>query len=231
MLEALIHSRVRRALFEHIVQNPTERFYLRGLAKTLHLSVSPLRRELKRLETSGLLRSLQEGNMVFYQVDPTSAVFQQLQQAATSERTQAPSPAPSVAGTESVGPVVMTQSLETEPSAPFERLQPSVYAPDVAARSTWRSPLSPVHLLVATGVGLGLMICVIGLATINWSQQQLVAETSKALRVQQPKVTVVVPPQTNASASASSGAMKSGRWQIVPGAFGGFGSGSSEGRL
>ena len=55
MLETLISSRIRRALFEYILTHPSERFYLRGLAKSLGLSVSPLRREIKRLEHSGML--------------------------------------------------------------------------------------------------------------------------------------------------------------------------------
>lgn len=90
MLETLISSRIRRALFEHILTHPAERFYLRGLAKSLQLSVSPLRRELKRLERWGMLQAAQEGNMLFYAVNTTSPEFLQLQQA--SQQTKAPSP-------------------------------------------------------------------------------------------------------------------------------------------
>lgn len=80
MLENLVSSRIRRTVFEHILAHPTDRFYLRGLAKTLDLSVSPLRRELKRLEHSGLLQACQEGNMLFYTVDTASPMFLQLHQ-------------------------------------------------------------------------------------------------------------------------------------------------------
>ena len=81
MFETLVSSRIRRALFEHILAHPSNRFYLRGLAKSLGLSVSPLRRELKRLEQAGMLRVVQEGNMLFYTVNTEAAAFLQLQQA------------------------------------------------------------------------------------------------------------------------------------------------------
>ena len=57
MLETFISSRIRRALFEYILCHAGERFYLRGVAKELSLSISPLRRELKRLEQAGMLRT------------------------------------------------------------------------------------------------------------------------------------------------------------------------------
>ena len=81
MFETLVSSRIRRALFEHILAHPSNRFYLRGLAKSLGLSVSPLRRELKRLEQAGMLRVVQEGNMLFYTVNTEAATFLQLQRA------------------------------------------------------------------------------------------------------------------------------------------------------
>lgn len=80
MLEALVPSRIRRTLLEYLLTRPTERFYLRGLAKELGLSVSPLRRELKRLERSGMLQAVHEGNMLFYTVEASSPAFHQLQQ-------------------------------------------------------------------------------------------------------------------------------------------------------
>ena len=78
MLEQLISSRTRRALLEHVLLHPQDRFYLRGLAKTLQLSVTPLRRELKRLERAGMLKAVPEGNMVFYLIDPASPTYLQL---------------------------------------------------------------------------------------------------------------------------------------------------------
>lgn len=78
MLEELVSSRIRRALLEHILLNPEGRFYLRGLAKTLHLSVTPLRRELKRLEHAGMLKAVPEGNIVFYLIVQASPAYRQL---------------------------------------------------------------------------------------------------------------------------------------------------------
>lgn len=78
MLEPLVSSRIRRTLLEYLLAHPTDRFYLRGLSKELGLSVSPLRRELKRLERSGMIAATPEGNILFYTVNTISAAFLQL---------------------------------------------------------------------------------------------------------------------------------------------------------
>ena len=78
MLESLVSSKVRRALLEYILTHPSDRFYLRGLAKQLGLTVSPLRRELKRLERSGMLTAAPEANLLFYTVNPASPAFLEL---------------------------------------------------------------------------------------------------------------------------------------------------------
>ena len=81
MLETLVSSRIRRTLLECLLQRPTERFYLRGLAKELGLPVSPLHRELKRLQRAGILHAAQVGNMLFYAINPDSQVYLFLKQA------------------------------------------------------------------------------------------------------------------------------------------------------
>ena len=81
MFESLISSRIRRTLLDYLVAHPDHRFYLRGLARELQLPVSPLRRELKRLEDLGVLRAYDEGNMRFYLVAQANPEFLQLQQA------------------------------------------------------------------------------------------------------------------------------------------------------
>jgi len=80
VLEPLISSRIRRTLLEHILTHPDERFYLRGLARELSLAVSPVRRELKRLEQLGMLKTYEEANVRFYVVDQTCPLFVQLKQ-------------------------------------------------------------------------------------------------------------------------------------------------------
>jgi len=85
MLESFVSSRIRRTLLEYLLSHPNDRFYLRGLSKELGLSVSPLRRELKRLEHSGMLKAVPEGNMLFYAVDANSPAFLQLQALGTQD--------------------------------------------------------------------------------------------------------------------------------------------------
>jgi len=96
MLEPLVSSRIRRTLLEYLLAHPTDRFYLRGLSKELGLSVSPLRRELKRLERSGMIAAAPEGNLLFYSVKTASPSFLQLtllQASAPSIEPAIPNPA------------------------------------------------------------------------------------------------------------------------------------------
>ena len=194
MLETLISSRIRRTLLEYILAHPTERFYLRGIAKSLALSVSPLRRELKRLEQSGVLHAVPEGNMLFYEVDTSSPTFLQLKHA--NERPEAPSEAP----------VVIPVGVVAAPRP-----------------SSWQGPLPGPVLAGAAAVGLTLVLLIAGLVYLNMTQERLVTQTSRALAVNKPEVTVVVP-----DGGTASGVMRGSRWQILPGGFGGFSSGASK---
>jgi len=207
MLESLISSRIRRTLVEHILTHPADRFYLRGLAKSLNLAVSPLRRELKRLEQAGVLRPDQEGNMLFYTVDTGSALFTQLQQAAAAGALA------SVAGLSHEAPAAVAP-------APAVAVLPAPAVPVPARANAWSSPLKTPVLIAATGVGSLLMVVVAALAYMGMAHQQFVSETSRALKLKQGAVTVVVPP-----AASASGTMRGSRYQVVPGGFGGFSSG------
>ena len=93
MLESFVSSRIRRTLLEYLLSHPNDRFYLRGLSKELGLAVSPLRRELKRLEHSGMLKAVPEGNMLFYTVNTTAPAFFQLSSLGARDKfSQLPAP-------------------------------------------------------------------------------------------------------------------------------------------
>ncbi len=203
MLEALVSSRIRRSLLEHILTHPSERFYLRGLAKQLGLSVSPLRRELKRLERSGLLRAAPEGNILFYTVDTSSGVFGQLRQAGTPVL-EAPRP------TDNEHRGVLSQ----------DALPAGVISARQLEAWSWRKPLSNPALLWAASVGMLLIFLVTGLCYLMMTNQRLMAQLARTLTPWKSDATVVSPQPP------ASGAMRGGRWQVVPGGFGGFSSGA-----
>ena len=205
MLESLVSSRIRRALLEHILSTPKERFYLRGLAKSLNVSVSPLRRELKRLETSGMLKAEEEGNMLFYSVDINSPAFLELARVTLTIPSVIAVPAPAA---------IATAAPELSEIPVVEATQTATKAPSVA-RSVWASPLNTPMLVTAAGVGMALVVIVAGIFYLRLTNERI------ALVYRNPKVTVVMP-------QASSGVMRGARWQVVPGGFGGFSSGRAE---
>lgn len=220
MLETLVSSRIRRALLEYVLTHPTDRFYLRGLAKQLELSISPLRRELKRLERAGLLTAEQEANILFYTVNVASPLFVQLQHAPTS----------TAVVSEPAGPQAEAPSAQAikAPSLPAALPSPEPGAPSHSSTapasfwSSWSSPLRTPALIAAAGVGMALILIVASLVYLTMTNQRLVSQATRMLATRKAQVTVVD------AKPASSGAMRSSRWQLLPGGVGGFSSGAGD---
>lgn len=186
MLEALVSSRIRRHLFEYLLAHPADRFYLRGLAKDLGLSISPLRRELKRLEHSGMLRASHEGNMLFYCVDTGSAAYRELAGIGQSPRLPV---LPALAGAGPVGAIPVGVIRHEAQMA--------------AAHKLW-----PVAL--ATVLGLAGMVATVDVSLRAMTRRPLIASSTSAA------------PAPRAAGASTAGVMRGQRWQVAPGALGGF---------
>jgi len=202
MLESLVSSRVRRTLLEYLVTHPQDRFYLRGLAKELNLSISPLRRELKRLEQLGLLKTYQEANLLFYLVDQQAPLFTQLKHAldpALKGRLY-----PSAPGGVPPAPV---ETVETA--------QPTLQRQGWVARRPERLPVVAVSMVSLVVLGI--------LTYLTVTNQRLLALTQQMLSIPRSQVTVVE------TAPSTSGEMRSAEWRLLPGSVGGgFSSGAVE---
>lgn len=227
MLEAFVSSRIRRALLEYILTHRADRFYLRGLARTLQLPVSPLRRELKRLQQAGMLGVSQEANILFYAVDTASAAFLQLEQVGQQAKApslvaaaaQAPLPLIAVAGPAGSQPDAPRMPDAQEGLTTRIGVSPRILSP--AVPSIWRSPLNTPWLVGAAGAGTALILVMAGLVYLDVTSHRLMAKDTRTVVTRKAEVTVVVPP---APASAT---MHGSRWRITPGNFGGFTSSSS----
>ena len=239
MLETLVSSRIRRTLFEHLLLHSGDRFYLRGLAKALQLPVSPLRRELKRLEQAGMLQAVPEGNMLFYTVNTASPRFVQLQHASlpaeasaqAGETTEAPSGARPKADsrmpeTEALalglsGSIMAEAAASRSPASGLAVMPVGLVSASPRPSALWSSPLGHPVLLGAAVVGMALMAITVSLVYVGMTNHRLASQASRVLSAKKTEVTVVVP-QTSAS-----GTMRGSRWHIVPGGFGGFSSASN----
>lgn len=208
MLESLVSSRIRRALLEHILLHPTTRFHLRGLAKELHLSITPLRRELKRLEAAGVLQACEEGNMLVYTVNAQTVAYQQIKQAGL--------------GVSQSVPVAVMGSPVAAPAAAGRAIPVGVISPALQALPARRPLRGPVLIGVVT-VGLALVVIIVALGYLTMTHEHLMAQAVRLLTAREAQVTVVMPPPS------SSGTMRGARWQVVPGGFGGFSSGADAG--
>ena len=205
MLETLVSSRVRRTLYEYLLTYPADRFYLRGLAKALSLSVSPLRRELQRLEHVGVLKAYEEANVRFYVIDQAHPQFVQLKQAVASP-TASPSQEPAV-----FLPSVPFVSSTVFSAPKIERIQRAL-----RPAFPWPAVVGLIGVMVVVGMVVMMMTY---LAATN---QHLAVLTKEAVSAPRTQVTVVK------AEPRASGEMHSTRWRLVPGAVGGFSPAASD---
>lgn len=152
MLETLVASRIRRQLFEFLLAHPADRFYLRGLAKDLGLSISPLRRELKRLEQSGMLHAFHEGNILFYTVDTASPSYRQL----------------AGAGHPGEAPVAVLADASAVPLTPIPLGIIRHEAQTATVRRIW-------PMALATAFGLAGMVAVVDVSFKAMTQQHILS--------------------------------------------------------
>ena len=218
MFETFVSSRIRRALFEHILSHPAGRFYLRGLAKELSLAVSPVRRELLRLEQLGVLKAYDEANVRFYVVDQTSPQFTQLKQAAASLTVPASTvPASTVPASErnaSLVPASAVPASERNASLVAGSVEPVVASTVLSHRNVERvrkalAPRFSLPILVSA-LSFGLLIVGVFGLSMYWAVT--------------PKVPVMA---REAGVPPASGEMRGARWRLVPGGMGGFSSGAT----
>jgi len=78
VLELLFSSSARVKILTLFLLNPETRFYQREMESLTGLPIRAVQREVKRLETLGLLQRTVEGNRVYYQVDREFFLFPEL---------------------------------------------------------------------------------------------------------------------------------------------------------
>lgn len=79
-LQDLIVSRARVRMLELFFLNPEEMYYVRQIARQTKEEVNAVRRELERLLGSGLLKSEERGNRLYYYLNNKHLYYQELMQ-------------------------------------------------------------------------------------------------------------------------------------------------------
>jgi len=77
-LQYLFTSRVRLKVLELFILHPNDRFYVREIVRTVGEEINAVRRELKRLNKIGLLRSEVRANRRYYEVKNTFRYYPEL---------------------------------------------------------------------------------------------------------------------------------------------------------
>ena len=71
-------SKLREELLTLYFTNPNKKYYLRELERILNFSVGNIRRELIKLESTGLFLSENKGNLVYYYLNKSYPLFKEL---------------------------------------------------------------------------------------------------------------------------------------------------------
>jgi len=71
-------SKLREELLALYFTNPNKKYYLRELERLLNFSVGNIRRELIKLESTGLFLSENKGNLVYYYLNQSYPLFEEL---------------------------------------------------------------------------------------------------------------------------------------------------------
>jgi predicted nucleotidyltransferase len=77
-ITSVFKSKTRAALFRLFFTNPDSQYYLRELELLLSIPVALIRKELLRLEEEGVFVSTRKGNLVFYSLDKSYPLFDEL---------------------------------------------------------------------------------------------------------------------------------------------------------
>lgn len=78
MLKSLFSSSVRADVLALLLNSPSEKFYMREIAKLLRKNPSGIKRELDKLEEMGLLISERVANLKYFQANKNSPLFSEL---------------------------------------------------------------------------------------------------------------------------------------------------------
>ncbi len=79
-LQDLMISRVRVEMLELFFLNPDEMYYVRQITRLINEEINAVRRELDRMLGSGLLKSEERGNRLYYQLNNRYLYYQELLQ-------------------------------------------------------------------------------------------------------------------------------------------------------
>ncbi len=78
MLKKLIGSRIRINILKLFIFNPEKEYYVREIERLTGQAFEPARRELIRLESTGLFRSRISGRQKYYLINPNHTIFPEI---------------------------------------------------------------------------------------------------------------------------------------------------------
>ena len=78
MLESIITSKAAREILGLLFSNPKDKYYIRQLERLTGLQVNAVRRELKKLESSGFLISKEEGKVKYFWLNTKNPIYEEM---------------------------------------------------------------------------------------------------------------------------------------------------------
>jgi len=77
-LATTLFGKARRAILSLLYGHADEAFYLRQIVRTTGIGLGPVQRELKMMTEAGIVIRERKGNLVYYQANSSSPIFNEL---------------------------------------------------------------------------------------------------------------------------------------------------------
>jgi predicted nucleotidyltransferase len=78
MIEELIISKTRAKILTLFFANPKKSFYVREISRKVEKNINSVRRELRKLENVGILKSRNEANLKYYSLNEEMPIYEEL---------------------------------------------------------------------------------------------------------------------------------------------------------
>lgn len=77
-VRSVLFGRTRERVLDLLVQNPTERYYMRELAYYARVAASSVQREVEQLVAAELITRVRSGHQVYFQINQASPVYDEI---------------------------------------------------------------------------------------------------------------------------------------------------------
>jgi len=228
MIEKLVNSKIRLKVLQLFLSHIDDRYYLRELERMLEESLSPLRRQLLKLEAMGILTVEEEANVKYYKLNKNFEGLEELRELVLGKEI-ALAPAAPRNDIKIETATVSSKQLDTETLSQCkedgfkERLDNII----LEAASAPKADKRTVPQVASLAVSVVSLVIVLTVALLVYSNTKNIKQVAKMISNTEIASAPTAPRNDNyqqrvgeglkPSPTANNGEMASKKWKVIPG--------------